>query len=179
MSKGREKGARYERRIARKLSLWASEGKSGVWYSRRPFSGGAQRHKEGATGQAGDIYADMAEAYWFTNNFAVECKFYTQMPVLLWRYFSDGQGLLNSFIQQASEAANTISAYWMLIMKGNHRNDIVFTDYEQIKHLIVNCYTLSYNNSNGKSNNIVIFDLEQLFKVQPDKLKHLLEAKEK
>ena len=87
MKNPKEKGNRYEREIARKLSLWISEGEDSTLLWRSDSSGGrATQHGNLAT-QAGDIAADSRVGYDFIDLFHVECKHYKNifLDQLVWR----------------------------------------------------------------------------------------------
>lgn len=71
---GREKGFGFERKIAKKLSLWWTDGDDENVFVRRASSGGRKSDKSGESGYGGDIHADKEIGFPLVNLLSFELK---------------------------------------------------------------------------------------------------------
>lgn len=86
MSAGRGKGQNFEREVARRLSLWWTDGERDDTLWRSSMSGGRAtlQGKKGIVNhaQAGDISAIAGEGEALLKHIIVECKFYKNLVIL-------------------------------------------------------------------------------------------------
>lgn len=122
------KGSQFERDIAKRFSLWVSNGKDPYIYARRQGSGGQVRDKTGGSLKGGDITCEKAVGEWLTNHISFELKFYKDLTGDLWNHFAGKNNKIDSFIDQAESDAKIYNKNWMLIMKCNHREILCVSD---------------------------------------------------
>lgn len=115
---GKGKGASFERRICKALSLWVSGGKNEDLFWRSAMSGGRatlQYRKGNINRQAGDICAVAPEGHAFTNVWFVECKHIKAMN--LSAFLLSNQGPLAKFWRVACREARKHKRRPMLIVQ--------------------------------------------------------------
>ena len=124
---GKSKGAAFERRICRALSLWVSQGKAEDLFWRSAMSGGRATvmYKKGksAASQAGDISAVALEGHVLTDLFTIECKNYEDLH--LHNLVYGGKGGIVDFWKQATKDAERNQKEPMLIAKQNRKPEII------------------------------------------------------
>lgn len=85
MVNGKQKGAAFERKICKELSLWISDGKYTDVFWRSAMSGGrttvAKARGEVLGAQVGDISSVRREGHELTDRFVVECKCYASLQL--------------------------------------------------------------------------------------------------
>jgi len=116
---GKAKGASFERKICKQLSLYYSGGRRDDLFWRSAISGGRaslQRHGLGRRNQAGDITA--IGGHDFLSNVFVECKSYKDLNLVGFLLF--GTGKLQKFWDTALKQARASGKrYTLLIAKEN------------------------------------------------------------
>lgn len=164
------KGAAYERRVAKDLSLWASGGKDPHVFSRRAGSGGSPRDLEGHSGASGDIYADKPSGRWLTDSISFELKFWKSLERDLWYLIAgDTQvGKIPVFIDQAAKSAAVYKRWWCLILKGNRLPSLVVTNCD---FLLVKASVIDYKGSEVSLGSLQ----ELLLRSNPAKIKRTLQ----
>lgn len=156
MKNSKEKGNRYEREIARKLSVWISEGRNRNLLWRSDSSGArATTSKEKLSNQAGDIAPDSKEGYDFIDKFYVECKHYKNIGLenLIWR--SNKQENVLTWWRRYTKEADKYNKILLLICKQNNKPDLLFVtkqfidlfeiDNEDITLRMSNMYVMFLN----------------------------------
>lgn len=128
MTKGRDKGANFEREFAKKLSLWWSENADAHIFARRSASGGAGRDIKGQSGHAGDIFADKPEGQHLTDQIVFELKAYQDLSKPFWRFFAGEESVIDKFLEQTKKAAEPYNRPWALVMKSNRLPILVITN---------------------------------------------------
>jgi hypothetical protein len=124
---GKLKGGSYERTVAKKLSLWLTNGKEEDCLWRSAMSGGRATvaHKKGIKNrQAGDLAAVSPEGHLLTNKYFVECKAYKDLEIM--QFFIKGKGLLAGFWKTTVKQARIHNREPMLIAKQNNVPELVF-----------------------------------------------------
>lgn len=123
----KQKGAAFERRICRALSLWISEGKEEDLFWRSAMSGGRAtlmtKKGKGASAQAGDISAIHPAAHVLTEHFVIECKHYANLHLQNLVY--GGKGGIVEFWKQVCRDAKRNDKSPMLIAKQNRCPEII------------------------------------------------------
>ena len=120
-SKGKQKGAGFERDVCKALSRWVSAGEHEDLFWRSAMSGGRatvgrKGGKEHAR-HAGDISATSPEGHKLTDYWYVECKFYKDLDILA--AFVNGNGKLAKFWRETVSQATHYKRLPMLIAKQN------------------------------------------------------------
>ena len=151
------KGANFERQIAKRFSLWLSNGEDKFLVMRRPGSGGSFRDKSGATKKGGDITSDNPKVDWFFDKICVELKFYKELQNPLWSYLTGKSSIIDKFLEQAIEAAKVDNKFWMLIVKTNFKDALLFTNNNSFDSKLF-----------WKRDGIFFGSLEHLFVMPPD-----------
>lgn len=136
---GKQKGASFERRICKMLSLWVSNRKKQDLFWRSAMSGGratlglakGQYHSR----QAGDICAVAPEGHYLTNHFYVELKHLKRL--CLDQFFLLGKGPLARFWEIAQEQASDHGKNPMMIVKQNHLPELVITEEFELREITV------------------------------------------
>jgi hypothetical protein len=126
---GSIKGAQFERLTGIQLSLWLTQGKRSDLFARNVLSGGkftlaTQKGKE--LGMPGDLMAAHPLAFEFLSTFLVECKHHADLK--LEQYFFDihKKGSLAKIIEKASEEADSVNLYHMVVAMQNRCPAMVF-----------------------------------------------------
>jgi hypothetical protein len=89
------KGSAFERKFAKELSLWWTEGADALVFSRRSALGGAGRDKSGHSGQSRDIQADKPVGELFLRVVSIELKSYNTLSGGMWKWLTGmGTGIL-------------------------------------------------------------------------------------
>ena len=136
-SKGRRKtnkGSPFEREIARRLSLWWSDGQADDWFWRTAGSGGraTNRAKQGkATANGGgDICAQTKEAQNLLDLVTFELKRGYNTATISDLLDIEGGGVMGKFIEQARKSASLAGTpYWAVIHKRDRREALLITNY--------------------------------------------------
>ena len=128
------KGSPFEREIARKISLWWSDGKSDDHFWRTAGSGGraTNRAKQGkATANGGgDICAQTKEAQELLNLVTFELKRGYNTATVSDLLDIEGGGVMGKFIEQARRSASLSGTpYWAVIHKRDRREALVITNW--------------------------------------------------
>ena len=130
---GKAKGGQFERDMARKLSLWLTDGKKDdcLWRSAGSGSMSTNSIKRGTGAkqyQASDLSPNAPEAYLLLDRFTIECKYYAnlQLDGLL---FNPKCQLL-TFWKQSNRDAASVSKRPFLIAKQNRRPIMVGIEIE-------------------------------------------------
>lgn len=126
-SYGKRKGGAYERIIARKLSLWISEGRSKSLLGRSSGSGGTSTVsiKKGIMNkeQALDISTVSAEGDRLISRCCIECKFYKDLGLA--KFLMGSDSLLMGFWIETVDKAAEVDKFPILIAKQNYFPDII------------------------------------------------------
>lgn len=126
------KGSPFEREIARKLSLWWSDGQADDWFWRTAGSGGratnrAKSGKSTANG-GGDICAQTKEAQNLLDKVTFELKRGYNTATISDLLDNDG-GVMGKFIEQARRSASLAGTpYWAVIHKRDRREALLITN---------------------------------------------------
>jgi len=126
------KGNSMERRVAKALSLWLTNGEKNNVFGRSPMSGGTwtSADRRGAdTNLPGDIAAASPLAYGFLMHFSIEVK-HNEMLVLSEYLLGAGKGYLTQSIMKTAEQAVRAGLWWMFIGKQNRRPTFLITNRE-------------------------------------------------
>ena len=124
------KGGAFEREVAKKLSLWLSDGQSADLLWRSAMSGG--RHtfalKSGLMhkAQAGDLSSIDARSQQFIDTFCVECKFYKDINIK--SFLFGGKSGVMSFWEQVKRDAGSVNKRPLLIVKQNFQPELICFD---------------------------------------------------
>lgn len=127
--KSKQKGAGFERQIAKTLSLWLSHGDRDDLLWRSSLSGGRAtlQVQSGNTvgNQSGDLSPIGAEAMDFSQYFTVECKHYKDIFLTDIVYgLRKGDGI-GKFWEQAKNDADQAEKFPLLIAKQNFGKEII------------------------------------------------------
>lgn len=139
-SKGRRKtnkGSPFEREIARRLSLWWSDGQAEDWFWRTAGSGGraTNRAKQGkATANGGgDICAQTKEAQNLLDLVTFELKRGYNTATVSDLLDIEGGGVMGKFIEQARKSASLAGTpYWAVIHKRDRREALLITNMRDL-----------------------------------------------
>ena len=115
----RSKGLSFERLIAKRLSLWITEGKDEYAIERRVASGAAIADKKGLTSASGDLIGVKPSSALFMKSYCFELKCYTDLKPAFYHFMMKREGLIDKFVKQAVKAANEASKAFMVIAKTN------------------------------------------------------------
>jgi hypothetical protein len=130
------KGSPFEREIARKLSLWWSDGQADDWFWRTAGSGGratnrAKSGKSTANG-GGDICAQTKEAQNLLDRVTFELKRGYNTATISDLIDNDG-GVMAKFIEQARRSASLAGTpYWAVIHKRDRREALLITNWAML-----------------------------------------------
>lgn len=117
---GKQKGASFEREVAKKLSIWCSYGQREDCLWRSAMSGGratvAKKAGKILDAQAGDLSAVNEAGQPLISNFYIELKFYRDLQ---YAGILTGKGHLIKFWEQTTTEANTYRKLPMLIARQN------------------------------------------------------------
>ncbi|MCK5016587.1 MAG: hypothetical protein KAS32_05875, partial [Candidatus Peribacteraceae bacterium] len=129
MINSKRKGNKFELDIAKKLSLFLSEGVSDDWFGRSQNSGGRQtiRKKSGKDthNQDGDITVVHMNAAIFGDVYTVECKHYKNIE--LWGLLTGANSNIVTFWNQVCQKALEVNKKPILIAKQNHKPTLFVT----------------------------------------------------
>ena len=127
MKNPKNKGGSFERKIARKLSLWVTDGvdDSALW---RSDDSGARATRSGdinLVNQCGDIKADSKKGFELTNRFYVELKHYSDIKIdqLIWQ--KNKQNNVYGWWLKYTKEAKKYGLDLMLICKQNNRKELL------------------------------------------------------
>ena len=127
--KGKDKGNKFERDIAKKLSLFLSEGKADDWIIKTRNSGGLHttRAKQnlGTYNESGDLKYHRPEGRLFIETVCIECKAYSDIG--LWSILT-GNGKLIEFWEQSKRQAAFCGQIPVLICKQNFKPILWISD---------------------------------------------------
>lgn len=158
------KGNSFEREVAKKISLWLSDGKDEYIFVRREGSGGNVRDKKGLSGKGGDIFAEKETGEWLGSRVSFELKFYKDLSKDLWNFVAGKSGKLDGFIVQAEESAELQGegVYWCLVFKQNRMSTLVLTDCDVFCDVIRDYSVVRRNYSavKGFGKEYFLFELE-------------------
>ena len=130
---GHRKGAEFERTIAKRLSLWLSQGHRDDLLWRSAMSGG--RATIGLpdmlrSTQAGDLIGLSHKAFEFVDDFYIELKFYNKLDLDTFIYAS--KGLLAAFWRLTQDHASKFNKVPVLIYKENRRPICVCVEHKTL-----------------------------------------------
>jgi hypothetical protein len=130
------KGAAFEREICKAMSLWWTGGESDAVFWRTSQSGGrsTSRGKKGRStaNQSGDVCATDPVGLPFLEVFSLEIKRGYNARCSINDLLDHPQGgMMGEWLAQAEESRKQASAlYWMLIVKRDRRDALVFVQRE-------------------------------------------------
>lgn len=121
---GKAKGGQFERDMARRLSLWLTDGKKDdcLWRSAGSGSMSTNSIKRGTGAkqyQASDLSPNSPEAYLLLDRFTIECKYYADLQLESLLFNPKCQIL--TFWKQAQRDAASVNKLPFLIAKQNRR----------------------------------------------------------
>ncbi|MCK5018212.1 MAG: hypothetical protein KAS32_14240 [Candidatus Peribacteraceae bacterium] len=129
MINSKRKGNKFELDIAKKLSLFLSEGNNDDWFGRSQNSGGRQtiRKKQGIDthNQDGDITVVHKDVSLFGEIYTVECKHYKNIE--LWGLITGANSNIVTFWNQVCQKALEVNKRPILIAKQNHKPTLFIT----------------------------------------------------
>lgn len=171
------KGSAFEREVAKKLSLWVTNGEDKYVFCRRSGSGGAQRDKQGFTNFTGDIFADKAIGKKLTDAISFELKFYKNLDGDVFNLLTGRiSKQMQSFIEQAQTDSAIHNRKFFLIVKANNRQAFILTDFVKgLKSLNKKCnisYSVLFVERNKE---YLIFNFNDLFIIDYCKFVNLIE----
>lgn len=139
MVKGANKGASFERRICKELSLWVSRGKRRDIFWRSAMSGGratvAMKGGVKLSAQAGDVSAVDRLGGLFIETFLVECKHYRSLDIIS---FVKRRGTLFDFWMKLRKEADRHHKIPFLIARQNNYPIFVLTTKHGLVELGIN-----------------------------------------
>jgi hypothetical protein len=130
---GKAKGGAFEREIAKRLSLWITNGKSQDVFWRSAMSGGRATVARGKVRQAGDICAVAEEGNVFSEQWFIECKHVKKLG--LDSFLISNRGPLAEFWKKACIEARKYGRDPLLICKQNGWPPIVITRPDHLSHI--------------------------------------------
>ena len=131
--KGHEKGFAWERKFAKDLSLWLSDGEDGCIFERRSGSGGSKRDKQNLSGEGGDIVAIKQEGKIVTDRIFFELKFYENLTGDLWSLVAgEPTDRIVEWWESAVVEADSKNKKTVLILRCNYRKPLVLTNATKI-----------------------------------------------
>lgn len=126
----KNKGSGFERLIARKLSLWLSNGERDDWCYRTHSSGGRftvrMKESKNTHGQSGDIASTHPGSELFIENFNIEIKSYRDIN--LWSMFTGSKGGILDFWNQTKRDSKSSHKRPALIVKQNNKPILLLVD---------------------------------------------------
>lgn len=124
---GKRKGGTYERKIARKLSLWITQGKNenGLWRSSSSGAMATINKKKGSINpyQCGDLCAVSPDCYKFAKQIYVEIKFYKKLNIA--NFIFDRPSILKKFWNTATKEAESYNKEPIIIAKENNFPELI------------------------------------------------------
>lgn len=118
--RGKAKGGAFERKIAKQLSLWITNGEKEDCLWRSSISGGRATvaHRKGKlVRQAGDLTAVSPEGHALTDRWYIECKNVKDIQLL--KFLVKGFGLLARFWNKCQQEASRYNRDPVIIFKQN------------------------------------------------------------
>lgn len=156
----RNKGAEYERKIAKVLGLWWDED-----FNRTPMSGGLQWKEDNRV--TGDIVTPPDSVF----PFVIECK---KREEWTFEQLLKGTGEIESWWEQVTRDCDKVSLRPFLIFSKNFAPDygmLLLSDFVQIfpiyNKIPFNCFTVTKKNC---SNIRIAFNLDDFIKHAPKEL---------
>lgn len=132
------KGGNFESLIAKKLSLWITNGESDDVLERNLGSGSRQtiraKQSKKVKSSTGDIAIASFEGVEFCELFSVECKHYKSIN--LWSLVTGSADGILSFWEQAKKSASISNRHAVLICRQNWR-PILFVCLDDISRVLV------------------------------------------
>ncbi len=126
---GKQKGSAFERRLAKDLSLWVSNGEREDIFWRSAMSGGrstvGRKKGQNLTAQSGDISSIDPLGHPFINKFYVESKHYKKLRL---EQLIFGSGELFNFWETTRKEAKFYKKIPFLVAKQNHLPTIICTN---------------------------------------------------
>jgi hypothetical protein len=129
--KPNRKGADFERRTAKILSLWLSYGKDDSLFVRSQGSG--SQFTRARKGQIGDLGSVSVLGSRFLEKYFVECKHHRNLD-LLDLLLGNSSSFLRGVIRKCRDQAQKSGKEYMLIAKENFREEILIVDPETARH---------------------------------------------
>lgn len=155
MKNPKRKGSSFERNIAKRLSLFLSEGKRDdlLWRSQSSGARFTSRMKTGkdTKNQSGDITFTDSDAEWFIELFSIEVKNYKDIN--LWSMIEENKTGLYGFWTQTKRDAKLSNKIPMLIVKQNYKPEILL-----INSLIIENFRCIFKDTDNE--NVYVFYLE-------------------
>jgi len=162
MSKGKGKGSKFERDIAKYLTKWVSGKEKPYLYWRSPSSGGIGSFNNPDI--TGDIVALKGEAEFLTDMFSIEIK--CGYPAFnFFKFFKKNSksNELLKFWEQCKDDAIKGSKEPLLIYKQDRQPTIVIIGCDTFNMLSNNVETLNYFMVQTKSEGIYVFNMKEFF----------------
>lgn len=175
---GKAKGAEFERKVCKDLSLWISKGERDDIFWRSAMSGGRatvniKKGGENVT-QLGDISMVDASGTWLIDKFVVECKFYKSLSLSSLIYGTPKDSSIMGFWMELAKISNTSKKLPMLVGKENGRKPLVavaniFVSELQKRGIEIPNFTLYTNYS------LCLFDFEDFLKIPAETVKGIFD----
>jgi len=131
------KGGNFESLIAKKLSLWITEGESDDVLEKNSGSGSKQtiraKQNKDIRSSTGDIGIASGEGAEFCELFSIECKHYKSIN--LWSLITGAADGILTFWEQAKKNASLTGRHAILICRQNWR-PILFVCLEEISDIL-------------------------------------------
>lgn len=172
-----EKGHSFEREIAKKLSLWWSEGKDRDIFYRSDSSGSRATLRERYSGdklldQYGDIVAEKIEGRPLTDRFCIECKHYKNIN--LWALVTKAKTSFLSFHEQNIRDSNRCNKIPLTIVRQNFKPIICFTTLDYSLSIFNRIFNIPVIFSHDLSLGILKF--EDFLKININDFKDFLQS---
>lgn len=134
MKNSKAKGSSFERNVAKKLSLWLSNGEAEDWVWRTASSGGKGTQVASSAYYYGDLCPVHPQANWLFDRVSIECKNVSRSQLFLLNLFTKSRTPLRKFWQQARRDAKKSGRYPVLIFHlPNTRFEMVMTRWEHFQ----------------------------------------------
>lgn len=133
---GKSKGSNYEREIAKKLSLWLTNGKRNDTIWRTSNSGGMATVTNSDT-QCGDLHSVREESKAFFDVFSLELKNYKELD--FFQLFKTGKTpfIIETWWKQALNDATRANKEPILIIKINRKPELIIFDAYKFPLIVV------------------------------------------
>ena len=135
---GKQKGASFERSVAKALSLWVTDGKKEDCFWRSAMSGGRStvHLKKGKKldQHAGDITATSPEGHLLTDFCIIECKHYRNLRLDM--FFIHGKGTLAGFWRKLCKEGSHFKKQPFMVVRQNRIPTLVVTTRLALQELI-------------------------------------------
>ncbi len=170
MVQASHKGGAFERLMAKRLSLWFTEGQEPKALIRSVLSGGWEMKGSQGWRQAGDLAPNTPEGEEFRKLIVVECKHRKILD--FWHYFTSGDGenimgwwdKLIGECQEIQKENDTRYPYPLLLFRLNHRPIMAATLREILDPSISRVMTLKSGYQQGT---LAIVTLDDFLKESP------------